>query len=66
MSLQKLNSALLKEIAALDDEGRAKAPERVIVGYVPATGERVAMTASASAAGPSRNSINWSEISGLL
>ncbi len=38
MSLQKLNSALLKENAALENEGRAKAPERVTVGYGPATG----------------------------
>jgi len=35
MSLQKLNTALLADVAKLRDEGRAKAPERVIVGYVP-------------------------------
>jgi glycine C-acetyltransferase len=35
MSLDKLNVALRGELARLADEGRAKAPERVIVGYVP-------------------------------
>jgi glycine C-acetyltransferase len=35
MSLDKLNAALLADVARLRDEGRAKAPERVIVGYVP-------------------------------
>ena len=35
MSLDKLNATLVAEVAALDDEGRAKAPERIIVGYVP-------------------------------
>ena len=40
MSLQKLNSALLKEVAALEGEGRTKPPERVIVGYVQPSGER--------------------------
>jgi glycine C-acetyltransferase len=36
MSLQKLDATLLTEVAALDREGRAKAPERVVSGYVPA------------------------------
>ena len=34
MSLEKLNTALVADVARLRDEGRAKAPERVIVGYV--------------------------------
>jgi glycine C-acetyltransferase len=40
MSLEKLNAALVTDVAALTEEGRAKAPERVIVGYVPASGTR--------------------------
>ena len=40
MSLDKLNVTLLREVAALREEGRAKAPERVIVGYVPPSGTR--------------------------
>ncbi len=40
MSLDKLNAALVADVAALKQEGRAKAPERVIVGYVPASGSR--------------------------
>ena len=40
MSLQKLNGALVADVARLEQEGRAKAPERVIVGYVPASGGR--------------------------
>ncbi|HET7617545.1 MAG TPA: aminotransferase class I/II-fold pyridoxal phosphate-dependent enzyme, partial [Vicinamibacterales bacterium] len=40
MPLEKLNPALAKEVAALEQEGRAKAPERVITGYVPAEGTR--------------------------
>ena len=40
MSLDRLNAALVKEVAGLEQEGRAKAPERVIVGYVPPTGDR--------------------------
>ncbi len=35
MSLEKLDCALRNEVAALAAEGRTKAPERVIVGYVP-------------------------------
>jgi glycine C-acetyltransferase len=35
MSLQKLNAALVADVAGLEQEGRAKAPERVIVGYIP-------------------------------
>ena len=34
MSLDKLNAALVADVARLTDEGRAKAPERVIVGHV--------------------------------
>jgi glycine C-acetyltransferase len=40
MSLEKLNAALAADLAALDREGRSKAPERVIVGYVPPSGAR--------------------------
>ena len=40
MSLDKLNAALVADVAALSAEGRAKAPERVIVGYVPPSGIR--------------------------
>ena len=40
MSLDKLNAALVADVAALTAEGRAKAPERVIVGYVPPSGTR--------------------------
>ena len=36
MSLDKLDAALRADVARLADEGRAKAPERVIVGCVPA------------------------------
>jgi glycine C-acetyltransferase len=35
MSLEKLNATLVKEVEALQKEGRAKAPERIITGYVP-------------------------------
>lgn len=38
MSLAKLNASLTADVAALEAEGRAKAPERIITGYVPATG----------------------------
>src|SRR5262245_17403873 len=40
MSLDKLNAALVADVAALREEGRAKAPERVIVGYIPGSGGR--------------------------
>ena len=40
MSLDRLNAALLQEVADLEREGRAKAPERVSTGYVPARGDR--------------------------
>jgi glycine C-acetyltransferase len=40
MSLSKLDRALAAEVAALEREGRAKAPERVIVDRVPERGER--------------------------
>jgi glycine C-acetyltransferase len=38
MSLALLNAGLAKDVAALQSEGRAKAPERVIVDYVPPEG----------------------------
>jgi glycine C-acetyltransferase len=40
MSLNKLNPALAADVAKLEQEGRAKAPERVIVGYIPPAGRR--------------------------
>jgi glycine C-acetyltransferase len=40
VSLQKLNESLAAEVATLESEGRAKAPERVIDGYLPAQGAR--------------------------
>ena len=40
MPLDKLNRSLAAEVEAVAAEGRAKAPERVIVGYLPAEGER--------------------------
>jgi glycine C-acetyltransferase len=40
MSLDKLNAALIADVAALKEEGRAKAPERIIVGYLPPSGAR--------------------------
>jgi len=40
MSIDLLNAGLSRECAALESEGRAKAPERVIVDYVPASGAR--------------------------
>ena len=40
MPLDKLDGTLKEEINALKAEGRAKAPERVIVEYVPPAGQR--------------------------
>ncbi|MCU0560383.1 MAG: aminotransferase class I/II-fold pyridoxal phosphate-dependent enzyme [Desulfobacterales bacterium] len=40
MSLDAVDRALELELAALKAEGRAKPPERVIVGYVPPQGDR--------------------------
>jgi glycine C-acetyltransferase len=40
MSLEKLNEALAADVARLAEEGRAKAPERVMAGYVPASNGR--------------------------
>lgn len=40
MSLDKLNASLARDVADLEREGRAKAPERIITGYVPAAGAR--------------------------
>jgi glycine C-acetyltransferase len=39
MSLEKLNAALVAEVRALEAEGRAKAPERVITSYLPPAGK---------------------------
>lgn len=38
MSLEKLNAALAEEVSSLKSEGRAKAPERIIVDYIPPQG----------------------------
>jgi glycine C-acetyltransferase len=40
MPLDRLNLALRAEIATLEEEGRAKAPERVIIDYLPPRGTR--------------------------
>lgn len=40
MPLDRLNRALRSEIAALEEDGRAKAPERVIADYLPPCGTR--------------------------
>ena len=40
MSLDKLNASLARDVAELEQEGRAKAPERIIVDYVPPSGGR--------------------------
>ena len=40
MSLQMLDEGLRREVAALEAEGRAKAPERIIVDYLPPQGRR--------------------------
>lgn len=40
MALKKLDRSLIQEIEALQTEGRAKAPERIIVDYVPPQGEK--------------------------
>jgi len=40
MFLDKLNVSLAADVADLQQQGRAKAPERIIDGYVPASGAR--------------------------
>jgi len=40
MSTVNLDNALIQEIEALQEEGRAKAPERIIVDYIPAAGDK--------------------------
>ena len=40
MSLERLNAALAADVVKLEEEGRAKSPERIIVGYMPATNSR--------------------------
>ena len=40
MSLDALNASLVQDVAALEQEGRAKAHERIISGYRPASGAR--------------------------
>lgn len=40
MSMDRLNAALVADVEGLKAEGRAKAPERVITGYVAAEGGR--------------------------
>jgi glycine C-acetyltransferase len=39
MALEKLDRALQVELAALAAEGRTKIPERIITGYIPASGD---------------------------
>lgn len=39
MTLDRLDAALREDVAALQSEGRTKAPERIIEGYVPPRGE---------------------------
>lgn len=40
MSLESLNASLIADVAALQKEGRAKAPERILSGYRPSSGGR--------------------------
>ncbi len=40
MSIEHLDQSLRQEIGALQAEGRAKAPERIIVDYLPPAGEK--------------------------
>ena len=40
MSMDRLNRALMTEVEQLQAEGRAKAPERIIDDYIPASGEK--------------------------
>ena len=40
MPTENLDKSLMEEVHALQAEGRAKAPERIIVGYVPPEGEK--------------------------
>ena len=40
MSTDKLDTSLAEELAAMKEEGRAKAPERIIQGYVPPEKDR--------------------------
>jgi glycine C-acetyltransferase len=40
MSTDNLEHALMQEIEVLQEEGRAKAPERIIVDYIPPSGEK--------------------------
>src|SRR3954465_11757083 len=40
MSLEKLDLALTADLTALEQDGRTKAPERVILGYRPPDGAR--------------------------
>jgi glycine C-acetyltransferase len=40
MSLEQLDKTLKEELAGLQEEGRAKAPERIITGYLPPTDGR--------------------------
>jgi glycine C-acetyltransferase len=40
MALEKLDRSLMKEIEALQAEGRTKGPERIIVDYIPQEGKK--------------------------
>ena len=41
MSMERLNTALTADVESLRAEGRAKAPERVITGYIAPAGGSV-------------------------
>ncbi|MFH1447778.1 MAG: aminotransferase class I/II-fold pyridoxal phosphate-dependent enzyme [Candidatus Micrarchaeota archaeon] len=40
MALERLDIEIYKELEIIKSEGRAKAPERVIVGYIPPSGDK--------------------------
>lgn len=40
MSLEKLSAALVRDVESMREEGRTKAEERVITGYLPPAGDR--------------------------
>ena len=40
MSLEKLNKSLIEEVAQIQEEGRAKIPERIIIDHIPASGDK--------------------------
>ena len=40
MALERLDASLTQELAALEEEGRAKIPERIITGVIPKKGDK--------------------------